>query len=153
MGRSTSGCSSVVQNPLSTHEILASIPAPKQKTKPRILSWSATHSYSETFVRPPSMPQLKGGLGVQFSGAPNHAVSQDEKSPNKIWISALLKGLLGVWVSGFPACGRVTAEEPAGGAADRAAPASSSSLLASRTTGPPRSFEDTRRPAPPPATP
>lgn len=57
------------------------------------------------------------------------------------------------WVSGYPACGRVAAGGPAGGAADRAAPASSLSPQVSRASGPPKSVADTGRSALPSAPP
>lgn len=90
---------------------------------------SATHSYSEMFVRHPSKHHLKTGVGVQFSGDPNHAVSQDEKSSQQesAWGLGLRHSRLRPRYCG----------EPVGGAADRAAPASRSSLQASQTPGPP----------------
>lgn len=79
------------------------------------------------------MHNLKRGVGIQISGAPNRAVSLFEKSPNK--------NRPGVWVSGIPVCGRVTAGEPAGGAADRAAPASMPSGIADTGTARERALE------------
>lgn len=80
------------------------------------------------FVRHPSMHHLKTGVGVQFSRGPNHAVSQDEKSPQQesAWGLGLRHSRLRPRYCG----------EPVGGAADRAAPASRLSLQASQTPGP-----------------